>query len=143
MTKLALLASFFILFSCKSNLHLSKNRRFNYSKKGKIGNEKLGLEMKSYGDIIYSTRRRTIRQALDTGNVKIKGDILFYGTTVNPTYSFVITHGATNQNEIQFSKDTTINGMNYSIIGYTSNPKAERSMKIDLSNIFNSITVAD
>ena len=82
-----------MLSSCNPSINFSKYRKYNYFNNGEIGNNKLGIQLKSFGDIEYSKRKRNIKKAVKQSGYEKIGNILFYGKTEMPSYIFFITDG--------------------------------------------------
>ena len=105
-----------------------------------ILNDSLQLHLITPADITYYATRTSIKQALKKEKIKVKNEVLLFGTTKSPNYKVLVTIGP--QKEVattahQIIIDTTIYNRKYHVIGQFTNKVDEQSVTADIKQIFN------
>ena len=145
MNKLTLISIILLFNGCSPKIseHFEQNsyiRNFSIH----IVNDSLQLYFKSPADITYTSDKKELKKVIRNANFKIKDSVLVYGKTDEPPYEYFVT--ISKNSKQNFPKnivvlDTLINNH---IIQFIGNPLAEKSNKtleIDLRNIFKSLEV--
>jgi hypothetical protein len=107
-------------------------------------NDSLQLYFKSPADITYTTDKKELKKVIRNANFKIKDSVLVYGKTNEPPYEYFVTISKNNnqdypKNLIVF--DTLIDNQTIRFIGNPLTDNSNRTLEIDLKNIFKSLEV--
>lgn len=140
------LISIVLLFcgcSPKISEHFEQN---NYIKNFSIHivNDSLQLYFKTPADITYTTEKKELKKIIRNANFKLKDSVLVYGKTDDPPYEYFVTVSKNHKqnypkNIIVF--DTLINSQTIQFIGNPVTENPNRTLEIDLKNMFKSLEV--
>jgi len=145
MKKLALISIILIFCGCspKISKHFEQN---NYIRNFSIHivNDSLQLYFKSPADITYTTDKKELKKVIHNANFKIKNSVLVYGKTEEPPYEYFVT--ISKKSKQNFPKnivvlDTLINNHIIQFIGNPLTKNSNKTLDIDLRNIFKSLEV--
>ena len=109
-----------------------------------ILNDSLQLFLKSPADISFETDRNQLKKVIGNQDFRLKEEVLLYGKTDDPPYEFFVTTPTKDpqnypENLIVF--DTVIQDKMFRFVGNSLTDTQNKSLKIDLENIFKSLRV--
>ncbi len=129
---------FIFVISCSPKIsYLAQVNRHVKNFNIHVVNDSLQLHLISPADITYLIVKQDIKTAVKKHKLKLKNEILIYGTTPNPAYEFVVTIGR-NKEIVQKNKlilDTVINSQMLHLMAITTDDKAIVSMEADLKEM--------
>ncbi|MCL7763770.1 hypothetical protein MPF19_10115 [Polaribacter sp. Z014] len=145
MKKLTLISILLIFCGCSPKIseHFEQN---NYIRNFSIHivNDSLQLYFKTPADITYTTEKKELKKIIRNSNFKLKDSVLVYGRTNDPPYEYFVT--ASKNHKQNYPKkiivfDTLINNQTIQFIGNPLTENPNRTLEIDLKNMFKSLEV--